>query len=95
MSSRTVTILGATGSVGGSTLDLIEREPDRFAIEALTAQSDVAGSWLGLSVCEGLIRAHGGIIWAESEPGVGSTFSFALPAECTESPSYQPAIMSV
>jgi 1-deoxy-D-xylulose-5-phosphate reductoisomerase len=40
---RTVSILGATGSVGTSTLDLVEREPDRFRIEALTAHSDVAG----------------------------------------------------
>lgn len=40
---RTVTILGATGSVGGSTLDLIEREPKGFRIEALTANSDVEG----------------------------------------------------
>ena len=40
---RTVTILGATGSVGTSTLDLIERDPAGFAVEALTAQSDVAG----------------------------------------------------
>jgi 1-deoxy-D-xylulose-5-phosphate reductoisomerase len=35
--------LGATGSVGTATLDLVEREPDRFRIEALTAYSDVAG----------------------------------------------------
>ena len=41
--TRSVTILGATGSVGGSTLDLIGREPDRFRVEALTAQTDVAG----------------------------------------------------
>ena len=40
---RSVTILGATGSVGTSTLDLVEREPDRFRIEALTAYSDVDG----------------------------------------------------
>ncbi len=40
---RSVTILGATGSVGGSTLDLIERNPDRFRVEALTANCDVAG----------------------------------------------------
>ncbi|MES1975900.1 MAG: 1-deoxy-D-xylulose-5-phosphate reductoisomerase [Pseudomonadota bacterium] len=37
---KTVTILGATGSVGGSTLDLIEREPERFAVLALTANTD-------------------------------------------------------
>jgi 1-deoxy-D-xylulose-5-phosphate reductoisomerase len=40
---RSVTILGATGSVGRSTLDLIERNPDRFEVLALTAWSDVAG----------------------------------------------------
>ncbi|TPG14261.1 1-deoxy-D-xylulose-5-phosphate reductoisomerase [Sphingomonas oligophenolica] len=40
---KTVTILGATGSVGTSTLDLIEREPDRFRVRALTANGDVAG----------------------------------------------------
>ena len=40
---RTVTILGATGSVGRSTLDLMGREPERFEIVALTAGSDVAG----------------------------------------------------
>ncbi|PZQ60715.1 MAG: 1-deoxy-D-xylulose-5-phosphate reductoisomerase [Sphingomonas taxi] len=40
---RTVNILGATGSVGTSTLDLIERAPDRFRVRALTANRDVAG----------------------------------------------------
>lgn len=39
---KTVTILGATGSVGTSTLDLVEREPDRFRVRALTANGDVA-----------------------------------------------------
>ena len=43
MTQRTVTILGATGSVGCSTLDLIERDPDAFEIVALTAYRDVAG----------------------------------------------------
>jgi 1-deoxy-D-xylulose-5-phosphate reductoisomerase len=42
MSRRRITIFGATGSVGRSTLDLIEREPDRFEVVALTANSDVA-----------------------------------------------------
>ncbi|TXC70173.1 1-deoxy-D-xylulose-5-phosphate reductoisomerase [Sphingomonas ginsenosidivorax] len=38
---KTITILGATGSVGTSTLDLVEREPDRFRVVALTANRDV------------------------------------------------------
>jgi len=38
---KTVSILGATGSVGSSTLDLVEREPERFQVLALTANCDV------------------------------------------------------
>jgi len=38
---RTVTVLGATGSIGGNTLDLIRRHPDAFDVEALTAHSNV------------------------------------------------------
>ena len=41
--SRSVTILGATGSVGRSTLDLIARDPRAFEVVALTAHRDVAG----------------------------------------------------
>jgi len=37
---KTITILGATGSVGSSTLDLVEREPERFQVLALTANCD-------------------------------------------------------
>ena len=40
---RSVAILGATGSVGRSTLDLIERDRDRFEILAVTANRDVEG----------------------------------------------------
>ncbi|MGI9487971.1 MAG: 1-deoxy-D-xylulose-5-phosphate reductoisomerase [Geminicoccaceae bacterium] len=36
---RSVTVLGATGSVGKSTLDLIAADPDRYRVEALTANS--------------------------------------------------------
>ncbi|MFX8110450.1 1-deoxy-D-xylulose-5-phosphate reductoisomerase, partial [Acinetobacter baumannii] len=38
---KTVTILGATGSVGTSTLDLVERSPEAFEVLALTANCDV------------------------------------------------------
>jgi 1-deoxy-D-xylulose-5-phosphate reductoisomerase len=38
---RRVSVLGATGSVGASTLDLVGRDPERFPVEALTAGSNV------------------------------------------------------
>jgi 1-deoxy-D-xylulose-5-phosphate reductoisomerase len=39
---RTVTILGATGSIGASTVDLLKRERHRFRIEALSANKNAA-----------------------------------------------------
>lgn len=39
---KSITILGATGSIGASTLDVIARHPDRYRVFALTAHSRVA-----------------------------------------------------
>ena len=38
---RQITILGATGSIGQSTLDIIARHPDKYSIYALTANTNV------------------------------------------------------
>ena len=42
MSRRRVTVLGATGSIGASTLDLLRRAPDAYEVVALTGAANVA-----------------------------------------------------
>src|SRR5208282_3066538 len=39
---RTVTLLGATGSIGSSTADLLRRDPQRYRVEAVTAYRNAA-----------------------------------------------------
>ncbi len=62
--------------------------PHLFRKYARVADSDrgIAGSGLGLSICKGLVEAHGGRIRAESGgPGMGTRLTFTIPvAEAAE-----------
>jgi 1-deoxy-D-xylulose-5-phosphate reductoisomerase len=49
--TRSLTILGATGSVGSQALDLVARNPGRWRVEALTANSDVDGLAAAARAC--------------------------------------------
>ncbi len=42
--------------------------------------TDRRGIGLGLAICKGIVEAHGGRIWCESQVGRGTRFSFTLPA---------------
>jgi PAS domain S-box-containing protein len=54
------------------------KDPERVFEAFFTTKEN--GMGMGLAVCRSIIDAHHGRLWAESSEGVGTTFSFALPA---------------
>jgi len=52
---------------------------EKFHQAALKNSDHIKGTGLGLAIVKHVITAHGGRVWAESEPGQGSSFIFVLP----------------
>jgi PAS domain S-box-containing protein len=59
--------------------DQLERIFERFQQVDSSDSRKKGGTGLGLTICRKIIEQHNGRIWAESNPGCGSTFAFTLP----------------
>ena len=55
------------------------REDKVFEKFYQTEPGEGRGAGLGLAICQGIVRAHGGRIWAQNLPGRGVAFLFTLP----------------
>ena len=63
----------------GIPADAIDNIFKKFYQVDTSLTREKGGSGLGLSICKGIIEAHGGRIWGQSQPNKGATFSFSIP----------------
>jgi two-component system sensor histidine kinase KdpD len=76
---RDLVVSVADQGLGMPSIEL-DRIFDRFHRVHCEDSRRIGGTGLGLAICKGLVEAHGGRIWAESQgQGKGSTFRFTLP----------------
>jgi len=65
-----------------------EDEEKVFAPFRRAGRQDVVGEGMGLSYVRTMVRQHGGQIWFESEPDVGTTFQFTIADEIRKGSTY-------
>ncbi len=73
-----------TDSGEGIAAALLPHVFDRFFQAAHGGRAARHGAGLGLPIARGIVEAHGGRIWIESTPGVGTTVRFTLPIHAPE-----------
>ena len=86
MKARRISIFGATGSVGQSTLDLIGRDPESYEVVALTANSDVGA-------LAAAARGHGAQIAVIADEGSYSALKDALAGTGIEAAAGEQALV--
>lgn len=74
-------IIGVRDTGRGIPPEEVGRLFQRFSQLAQESPKLRQGTGLGLSICRELVEMHGGRIWVDSAPGLGSNFQFALPLQ--------------
>jgi signal transduction histidine kinase len=77
--SEAAVTVGVSDTGPGIPADAQRHLFEQFFTARTSSPGRQVGAGLGLPIAKGLVEAHGGRMWVESQPGAGSTFCFTLP----------------